>query len=104
MLSNNQSLKTRSTLQPQLIKWTARIIGNPTARANILSNQLTATSDIKVEVGSSVPFKGDYEYTPTQQTQEIGIKGFTATQDIIINPIPSNYGRIEYDGSTLRVI
>lgn len=48
-------------------------------------------------------FEGDYEYTPTQAEQTIPIQGKTATQDIIIQPIPSNYGLITWDGSVLTV-
>lgn len=48
-------------------------------------------------------FNGDYEYTPSAQTQTIPIGDLIARQDIIINPIPNNYGLITWDGSTLTV-
>lgn len=53
--------------------------------------------------GSSPPYTGAYEYTPTEETQTIEISGKAATQDIIINPIPSNYGLITWNGSVLTV-
>lgn len=49
------------------------------------------------------PFEGSYEYTPSEQTQTIPINDLRATQDIVINPIPSNYGLITWDGITLTV-
>lgn len=49
------------------------------------------------------PFTGEYEYTPTQSTQTVEISGKMATQNIIINPIPSNYGLITWNGSALTV-
>ena len=52
---------------------------------------------------ASPPFTGDYEYTPSEETQTIPINGKRATQDITINPIPSNYGRISWNGTTLTV-
>lgn len=53
--------------------------------------------------GNVRPYRGEYEFTPTQQEQIIPIEGLKATEDIIINPIPSNYGLITWNGSTLTV-
>ena len=53
--------------------------------------------------GASPPFHGEYEYTPSLETQTIAINGKRATQDIIINPIPSNYGLITWNGTVLTV-
>lgn len=52
---------------------------------------------------ASPPFTGDYEYTPTEETQVIEIADKRATENITINPIPNNYGRIAWNGSTLTV-
>ena len=49
------------------------------------------------------PYVGSYEWTPTENTQTISINGLRATADIIINPIPNNYGLITWDGSALTV-
>lgn len=48
-------------------------------------------------------YEGAYEFTPTDQIQTIPVAGQTPVQDIIINPIPSNYGLITWNGSTLTV-
>ena len=48
-------------------------------------------------------YTGAYEFTPTQGTQVIEIANKKATADITINPIPSNYGLITWNGSTLTV-
>lgn len=48
-------------------------------------------------------YEGPYEATPTQFTQTLSTEGFTMAQDVIIHPIPSNYGLITYNGSTLTV-
>lgn len=49
------------------------------------------------------PYTGAYEFTPTQSTQRIEIKDLMATDDIVINPIPNNYGLIGWNGSFLTV-
>ena len=48
-------------------------------------------------------YEGPYEFTPTADTQVVAINLKTATQDITINPIPSNWGLIAWDGSVLTV-
>lgn len=49
------------------------------------------------------PFTGDYEYTPSNEVQTIKINGLRAVQDIVIDPIPNNYGLITWNGSTITV-
>lgn len=48
-------------------------------------------------------YHGSYEWTPNEETQIIEIEDLTALQDIVINPIPDNYGRIAWNGYKLRV-
>ena len=48
-------------------------------------------------------YTGPYEFTPTQSTQVVEIDGKRAEGDITINPIPSNYGLITWNGSVLTV-
>lgn len=48
-------------------------------------------------------YQGSYEWTPSQESQTIQIAGLQAERDITINPIPSNYGLITWNGATLTV-
>ena len=48
-------------------------------------------------------YEGPYEVTPTQQTQVLSTLNQRMTQDVIINPIPSNYGLISWNGAVLTV-
>lgn len=48
-------------------------------------------------------YHGSYEWTPGEETQTIEIDGLTALENIVINPIPDNYGRIVWNGYKLRV-
>lgn len=48
-------------------------------------------------------YEGPYEFTPTAGSQTIEIERKMATADIIINPIPSNWGLITWNGSVLTV-
>ena len=54
-------------------------------------------------IAPTPPYTGAYEWTPTNSVQTISIANLRATQDITINPIPSNWGLITWDGSSLTV-
>ena len=48
-------------------------------------------------------YEGAYEFTPSAETQVIQTEGLVMDHDVTINPIPSNYGLITYNGSSIRV-
>ena len=53
--------------------------------------------------GSIPPYSGDYTVTPSGEAQTIPCSGWLMAQDVTINPIPSNYGEISWNGITLTV-
>lgn len=54
-------------------------------------------------VGTTPEYTGEYVFTPSPEEQIININGYKATENITINPIPSNYGLITWNGSKLTV-
>ena len=48
-------------------------------------------------------YTGPYEVTPSSQTQVLPTELKTTELDIVINPIPSNYGLITWNGSVITV-
>lgn len=60
-------------------------------------------SPIIVQATPIPVYDGAYEIAPTSEAQTIPVHGFRFEQDLIIDPIPSNYGLITWDGSTLTV-
>lgn len=48
-------------------------------------------------------YDGPYEVTPTEQTQTLATAGKSLGSNVVINPIPRNYGRITWNGSVLTV-
>ena len=69
-----------------------------------LSSGATLNGELTVAEHIYVPeYTGSYEITPSSQTQTIPIMGLKAAGDITVNPIPSNYGLITWNGSTLTV-
>lgn len=82
------------------------ISGNIIASQNkVVGNVVTETPAVKgdVTVPITAYFDGAYEITPTTEAQTISIKGKTALEDIVVNPIPSNYGLITWNGAVLTV-
>lgn len=48
-------------------------------------------------------YQGPYEVTPTEATQTFNTTFKSTTQNFVVNPIPTNYGRISWNGSVLTV-
>lgn len=48
-------------------------------------------------------YEGEVVFTPSDSVQIVATKDLVLSDDITINPIPSNYGRIDWNGSFLTV-
>lgn len=57
----------------------------------------------EVHTGDLPYYTGPTEVTPAQQTQVLQTAERAVSRNIIINPIPSNYGLVTWDGATLTV-
>lgn len=69
-----------------------------------LSNANAIQFDLKTPAQIGVDnYEGDYVITPSSQTQTLNTRGLRMTQNVTINPIPSDYGHIVYDGSKILV-
>lgn len=54
--------------------------------------------------GGAVPaYKGPTTFTPSGTTQTVDCEGKRMKDNITINAIPANYGRLSWDGHTLTV-
>lgn len=74
-----------------------RIGGDLSAAASI-----SGTITVPSAVGGD-PYTGSYEVTPSTNTQTIPTSGKVMYQNVTVKPIPSNYGLITWNGSTLTV-
>lgn len=48
-------------------------------------------------------WEGPYEVVPTASAQTLATSGLQMASDLTVGPIPSNYGLVTWDGSTLTV-
>lgn len=65
-----------------------------------------AQNDFYVDFGENIAhddYSGPYEVTPSEETQMLITAGKTLAANVVVNPIPNNYGRIAWNGSSLSV-
>ena len=58
---------------------------------------------IKVTEHDLPVYTGATEVTPSEETQTLQTANRTVLQNIVVNPIPENYGRLLWTGNTLTV-
>ena len=58
----------------------------------------------KTYIGTTCPeYAGSYSVTPSQEAQYLQTAGKRMADNVRVDPIPSNYGLITWNGSTLTV-
>lgn len=65
------------------------------------SVDLSMSVGVYAQIGEH--YHGAYTVTPTNQAQVLDTDTLILDGNITINPIPSNYGLISWDGSTITV-
>lgn len=58
---------------------------------------------VNVNVVTGDHYTGDTTVTPSEETQTLSTQSLFVDSDIIINPIPQNYGLITQIGSMIRI-
>lgn len=69
-----------------------------------IANGPVTLEPVKASITARKPYTGEYEFTPGDEQITIPTTGLSMTKDVIINPIPSNYGKILWNGSELSII
>lgn len=68
-----------------------------------LTSQLDGVVDKVIEVQTSEYYTGDYVITPSSETVTLPTEQLMMSANVVINPVPSQYGLISWNGSTLTV-
>lgn len=58
---------------------------------------------VRVVNAQADEYDGPYEATPTEDAQTFATQAKLMTADFTVAPIPTNYGRITYDGSIIHI-
>lgn len=65
--------------------------------------EISTGEQIARDTGDIPIYHGVYEVTPTNEEQTLDTQGYYLAENIILKPIPSNYGLITWSGSILTV-
>lgn len=68
-----------------------------------LSGNISVTAEVinKMAHSEMPTYEGEYEFTPSEETQVAPTACKALVRDIVINPVPSNYARMAWNGSTI---
>ena len=78
----------------------ARITGGASVTADVTGSAGLSAS---VEKAVGAPYHGAYTVIPSLERQTVPTAGASLASDIVVEPIPSNYGLITYNGSVITV-
>lgn len=65
------------------------------------SYSVDATSVVVIADGR--PYTGQYDVVPSGAEQVLATAGKLMATNVVVHPIPSNYGLVEWNGSVLKV-
>ena len=57
----------------------------------------------RASIPGGEPYDGPYTVTPGAESQELQTAGKSLSQNVVIEKIPSNYGKISWDGATMTI-
>lgn len=86
-------MKLAATFEPQTV----------TVSVSQTSMGVSLGSPVVKEYVDVETYTGNYEVTPSAETQTLNTAGKRLTKPVTVNPIPSNYGRIDWNGQFLTV-
>ena len=72
-------------------------------QSNATAITLAPAETINVEILGYPEYEGLTTIIPGEEAQTLSTAQRTLLTDIVINPIPSNYGKITYNGTSLTV-
>lgn len=62
-----------------------------------------AVDNVRVAAGGGTPYEGEYEITPSEEAQTLPTENRMLARNIVVAPIPQNYGRITYNGGGITI-
>lgn len=71
--------------------------------AGVVSKRKTVETEFFGAPKEHAIYRGDYTVTPSEEAQTLETQGLLMSTNVVINPIPQNYGRITQIGSMIRI-
>ena len=69
----------------------------------VISATIDGETSNFMPVETTEVYTGETEVTPTDETQTLYTAGLKVPENIIVKPIPSNYGKVSYNGSFIFI-
>lgn len=69
----------------------------------VISAQIDGETSNFLAAETTEVYTGETEVTPTDETQTLYTAGLKVPENIIVKPIPSNYGKVSYNGSYIFI-
>lgn len=69
----------------------------------VISAQIDGDASNFLPVETTEVYTGETEVTPTNETQTLYTAGLKVPENIIVKPIPPNYGKVSYNGSFIFI-
>lgn len=84
------------------------VIGGDISLENTLDGELTLLNEVDGSPGAFLPllpeaYTGEMSFTPSAEEQTVECKGLMMPENIVIAPIPQNYGLITWNGLVLTI-
>ena len=92
-----RTVEVTAEFTPNIIEATATITDT------VVEADATLTTSVRHWQTEYPDYEGAYEITPSAEVQTLPSTDTVLHRDIVINPIPSNYGLITWNGTTLTV-
>lgn len=88
--------------EPQVVK--VDVVVDDCVTASVSEDEIiSASADVVVTHAQADYYDGEYAITPQAEEIVLGTKDKLMSEDVVIAPIPNNYGLITWDGATLTV-
>lgn len=80
-----------------------RVPEQPIVRMRCQTDRIRARFSVKAGGKEPPKYDGTYTVTPSAETQILDTRGKLMQEQVVIGPIPQNYGLITYNGNIITV-
>lgn len=86
------------------IRYSGQVVEVTSGRSAVTARAPAYSVDVESGIlTGGTPYGGEYTVTPGEERQILPTGSKLMGQDMVIEPIPSNYGRITYNGTSITV-
>jgi len=88
---------------PLVVQMTVETGNSYTLSVDSNLQEIKLKNDTKIVASIYADYHGEYEVTPGDEAVTLETADLVLHQNVVVNPIPSNYGKIGWNGAFLTV-